>query len=179
MTSLRDLPAWLAAPSTAEIEQAVLGAILLDPQRAQPEIATLSEEAFANPRHWTIFRAIRQIAADGLPVGLVEVTDRLRATGELEHAGDALYVTQLLDAVFSSGQLSYHVGLLRRHAAVRALGVLGELLAFQAAQPEPPIQELCTLATHMLEAIRTDLPDEALAVRRVWIRQHKRRGKRS
>lgn len=157
-----------------EMEQHVLGAALLFPEEAGAVLDGLGEDAFPTVQHRLIFRAVRDLLDDGLPVGVTEVTDRLRCTGNLAAAGGAVYVTSLLHSTFTVAQVAFYAAELKRIAAARALRVLGETLATEAAREDPPLGALLELASRMVENIRTNLPERAIAAARVWRRQHRK-----
>lgn len=161
----------LARRPVHETEQHVLGAALLFPDDAQAVLGGLGEDAFPTVRHRLIFRALRDLLDDGLPVGVVEVSDRLQVMGHLDAAGGRVYITSLLHATFTTAQVSFYVAELRRIAAARALKTLGETLSFEAARENPPIEALLELASRMTETIRADLPERAIAAADVWRRQ--------
>lgn len=157
-----------------EVEQHILGAALLFPDDAQAVLGDLGEDAFPTAQHRLIFRAIRDLLDDGLPVGVVEVTDRLRATGNLDAAGGLVYTTSLPHATFTTAQVSFYVAELRRVAAAHALKTLGDTLAVEAARENPPIEALLELASRMIETIRAEVPERAIAAAGVWHRQHRK-----
>lgn len=76
-----------------EIEEAILGAALIDPVSADRVVEDLSEEDFGEPRHQAIYRAICAVAKDGAHLNTKSVYTRLEEAGEADMAGGMAYVS--------------------------------------------------------------------------------------
>lgn len=100
-----------------ETEQAVLGAILLEPGRLDE--VEIAPDIFHFEKHQQIARAILQLAAAGTAITIETVYDRLPAWGRtVEHFS---YLAGLLAGVPTSAFIADHVAILRKHAVKRAL----------------------------------------------------------
>jgi replicative DNA helicase len=108
-------------PADLELEQAVLGALLLERDALTEVIEILSPETFDKEAHQVIYKAIRMLFSKSEPVDLLTVTNQLRSTGELEAAGGILYITQLTNRVNSAANIVYHSRLLLQYAIKREL----------------------------------------------------------
>lgn len=73
-----------AIPANPEAESAVLCALL---SGTPLDAAPITEAHFAAPDHRLVFAAVRDLAEQGAPVDIMSVSTRLRARGELDHAG--------------------------------------------------------------------------------------------
>jgi replicative DNA helicase len=73
------------------------------------------------PAHGTIYRAIRDLRANGQPADLVTLTERLAQTGELEITGGASFLASLVDAVPTAANASYHAKIVREKSVLRQL----------------------------------------------------------
>lgn len=87
-------------PQAIEIEEALLGAILVDSNTAEL-IDKIFPEMFYNNQHQIIFKAISELRKDKNAIDLLTVINSLKASGKLEEVGGALYLTKL------SGKVSY------------------------------------------------------------------------
>ena len=96
-------------PQAIEAEKGVLGCLLLDPQQRLPELASLSERAFYEPRHQILYRTVTRMVAEGQPVDLVTLVARLQDEGVLETIGGYAYLAALMDGVPSAANLSYYL----------------------------------------------------------------------
>ena len=108
-------------PQALELEESVLGALMLDQIALSNTIETLHVEFFYKPEHQTIFRAIFKLFEQSQPVDMRTVVDRLRKDGELEAAGGAYYVAQLTNKVVSAAHIEYYVRVLSEKYIQREL----------------------------------------------------------
>jgi replicative DNA helicase len=102
------LEAGKVPPQAVDLEQAVLGAMMLDKNAVNDTVDILTENSFYDPKHYYIFKAIKELFATTNPIDLLTVTTQLRKEGELELAGGALYISQLTNRVASSAHAEYH-----------------------------------------------------------------------
>lgn len=155
-------------------EQCVLGAIFLgatDPALAA-EVDRLGLDDFTDARHRAIFQAVIDLAAVEMPARLEDVTSRLVATGQIEHAGGVLYVTTLLHTAFSPTQVVVEAERLRVATTDRLLRTLAGLFldAAETARehPEAPaaVEALLRLAIAALTTAADRLPAVGLTAAR-------------
>ena len=95
-------------PQAVDLEEAVLGALMLDKDALTNVVAILKPEAFYKESHQHIFRAIQSLFAKSEPVDILTVTQELKKTGELEIAGGAFHVTQLTNRIASAANVEMH-----------------------------------------------------------------------
>lgn len=95
-------------PQALDLEQAVLGAMLLEKNAVTDTIDMLSPEAFYDPKHQFIYAAIRDLFGSSSPIDLLTVVQRLKQKGELEAAGNAVYISSLTQRVASSAHVEFH-----------------------------------------------------------------------
>lgn len=95
-------------PQAVDLEQAVLGAMMLEKNAVNDTIDILTPASFYDPKHFYIYKAIRELFGNSNPIDLLTVTSKLRQEGELELAGGALYISQLTDRVASAAHAEYH-----------------------------------------------------------------------
>lgn len=95
-------------PQAVDLEEAVLGAMMLEKEALSNVIDILKPEAFYKPAHQSIYRAILDLFNNSEPVDLLTVTAQLRKNAELEIAGGAYYISQLTNRVASSANAEYH-----------------------------------------------------------------------
>ena len=95
-------------PQAVELEEAVLGALLLDENALNTAIDLLHEEYFYRSEHQVIFRAIHKLFELNQPVDINTVTHQLRQTGELEAAGGAFHLSELTSHIVSGAHIEYY-----------------------------------------------------------------------
>ena len=95
-------------PQALELEEAVLGALMLDPNALNTAIDILHEEYFYKPEHQIIFRAIHKLFEQNQPVDSLVVANQLRQSGELEAAGGAYHLSELTSHITSAAHIEYY-----------------------------------------------------------------------
>ncbi len=95
-------------PQATELEQAVLGALLIDKNAVAEVIDLLHEKCFYVEANQKIFKSIVSLFHDTKPVDILTVTQKLRSNGELEIVGGAVYITQLTNRVASAANIEFH-----------------------------------------------------------------------
>ena len=99
-------------PQAVNLEESVLGALMLDQAALINAIESLHVEYFYKPEHQAIYRAIRKLFEQSQPVDMLTVVERLRLDGELEAAGGAYAVSKLTENVVSAAHIEYHIRVL-------------------------------------------------------------------
>ena len=95
-------------PQALELEEAVLGAIMLEKDALINVIDILTPESFYKESHERIFGAIKRLFEKSIAVDILTVTEELKKSGELDIVGGAFFVSQLTNRVASSANAQYH-----------------------------------------------------------------------
>lgn len=95
-------------PQALDMEEAVLGALMLEKEAVITVLDILRPESFYKEAHQKIFSAIASLSNKDFPVDLYTVTEELRASGELDSVGGPVYLTQLTSKVVSAANVEYH-----------------------------------------------------------------------
>lgn len=95
-------------PQAPELEEAVLGAIMIETDAYSLVSELLKPECFYKPSHQLIYKAIMDLAVHTQPIDMHTVTDQLKKNGDLEEAGGPYYITLLTARVNSAAHLEYH-----------------------------------------------------------------------
>ena len=74
-------------PQALDLEQAVLGAMMLERNAVTDAIDILQKESFYDPKHQYIYGVIKELFGRSKPIDLLTVTEQLKKNGELEAAG--------------------------------------------------------------------------------------------
>jgi replicative DNA helicase len=107
-------------PQHPDAEQAVLGALLLDPSHADALAAELEGRDFYQPAHELIWDAAHTIAADAdRTLDPITLKDQLERAGDLARVGGAPYLHTLLEACPTPCNASYYAGLVRDASRLR------------------------------------------------------------
>ena len=108
-------------PQSIDVEQVVLGAMMLEKDAVNDTIDILNRDSFYDPKHQYIFNAILELFANTKPIDLVTVTSKLQKNGELEAAGGAAYISSLTNRVASSAHIQYHARIISEKFIKREL----------------------------------------------------------
>lgn len=95
-------------PQATDVEEAVLGALMLEKDALIQVADILKPEVFYRDNHQKIYAAIRVLFEQTKPVDILTVTAQLRTQGELEMIGGAYYITELTNRVASAANIEYH-----------------------------------------------------------------------
>src|SRR6186997_2443071 len=95
-------------PQARELEEAVLGAIMLEKTAFDTVIEILKPECFYGEANQRIFNAMRSLAEKSLPIDLLTVVEELKLKEDLEFVGGPYYVSKLTNAVVSSANIEAH-----------------------------------------------------------------------
>ncbi|MDG2062431.1 MAG: replicative DNA helicase [Flavobacteriaceae bacterium] len=108
-------------PQALELEEAVLGAMLIDKKGVDEVIDLIQPEAFYKKAHQTIFEAIFQLFQDSQPIDLLTVSSQLRKKEKLESVGGEFYLVQLSQRVASSAHIEFHARIILQKFIQRSL----------------------------------------------------------
>jgi replicative DNA helicase len=108
-------------PQALDVEESVLGAMMLEPSSVDIAMEYLTPENFYAPRHRMIFEAISKLVEEHNPVDIVTVSSKLRELGKLEEVGGAVVLTGMSEKVGSAAYLEYYVKILNQKSIQRNL----------------------------------------------------------
>ena len=108
-------------PQATEIEESVLGALILDQDALSNSIDIIRPEYFYSEENATIFRVISHLFAEGKPVDILTVSESLKKNGSLEAVGGNYKLVSLTSRITSAAHIEYHVRLLSEKYIQREL----------------------------------------------------------
>jgi len=108
-------------PQAVDVEEAVLGAMMLEQSAVNSVIDVLSPESFYKPAHQRIFDIIQNLFNDSEPIDLLTVTEALRKSGDLELVGGAFAVANLTTRVASTANVEFHARIVSQKYIQREL----------------------------------------------------------
>lgn len=116
-------------PNTRELEEAVLGAMMLERDKIFQVIDILTKEHFYDPKNQEIFNAIEVLYQKGdMAIDLLTVSNYLKNQGRLDLAGGYMYLAQLTNKVTSAANIEFHARILTQKFIQRSLiRVAGEI----------------------------------------------------
>jgi replicative DNA helicase len=108
-------------PQNVEMEQSVLGAILLENNALVKVLELLDPRDFYRDAHRWIFGAMIELFEENMPIDLLTVMERLRKKDRLEAVGGATYLAELVELVPTAAHVWHHAQVVREKAVLRSL----------------------------------------------------------
>lgn len=108
-------------PQNIEAEQSVLGALLLDREAIIKVADILKPKDFYQKNHRIIFESIMHLYEKGEPVDLMNVSNRLSSTKQLEEIGGKGYLTNLVNTVSTPAHVASHAKIVHQKRVLRDL----------------------------------------------------------
>src|SRR5713101_2039847 len=108
-------------PQNLDAERSVLGAILLDNHVLNAAIEKLKPEDFFLEQHRRIFDRMISLGELQQAIDLVTLTEAMHGTGELEAAGGAAYLAQLVDGMPRVSNIEHYARIVKEKAVLRNL----------------------------------------------------------
>ena len=108
-------------PQSVELEQAVLGALMLERDAIIDVQEYVKAETFYLEEHRTIFRAIQALSVEMKAIDLYTVTERLKSQRELQKVGGAAYLAELTQKVASAAHIEFHAKIIAQKYVQREL----------------------------------------------------------
>ena len=108
-------------PQDVAIEEAVLGAIMLEKGAFSVVSDILKPECFYEHRNQLIYQAIVSLGVKQRPIDMLTVTDQLRLDGNLDEAGGAIRISDLTGRVSSAANIEYHARIVVQKYLAREL----------------------------------------------------------
>ena len=130
-------------PQAPELEEAVLGALMLEKDAYSIVSEILKPECFYEKAHELIYAAIVDLAVQQLPIDMMTVTEQLRKRGDL---GGPYYIAQLTSKVASSAHIEYHARIIAQKYLAR------ELISFSSQIQSKAFDETTDVDDLMQEA---------------------------
>lgn len=111
----------LIPPQSVELEEAVLGALMLEKDAVIEIQGIITPEAFYKEAHQIIYKAIMELSMELKPIDLYTVTEKLKQTRKLSAVGGAAYLAQLTQKVGSAAHIEFHSKIIAQKFVQREL----------------------------------------------------------
>jgi replicative DNA helicase len=130
-------------PQAIDMEQAVLGAALIDSNGLFDVIGVLkTPEAFYKESHRAIYAAILSLFESNKPVDLLTVSEQLKSTGKLDVAGGDFYLIELSQKISSSAHSEYHARIILQKHIARSIIVFNSKITAAAYDDSTDVFDL-------------------------------------
>ena len=108
-------------PQAVDLEEAVLGAIMLEKDAVLSVLDILKPESFYKDVHQKIYKTIIDLSMEEKAIDILTVTEELKRRNSLEEVGGPLYITQLTSKVASAAHLEFHARIIQQKYIQREL----------------------------------------------------------
>ncbi|HXK76482.1 MAG TPA: replicative DNA helicase [Bacteroidaceae bacterium] len=108
-------------PQAVELEEAVLGALMVEQQAIAEVSEILSPESFYKHSHQLIYKAIRELTETQSPIDFLTVKNQLEKNDDLERVGGLPYLMELTRNIANSAHIEYHANIIAQKALARQL----------------------------------------------------------
>ena len=108
-------------PQANDVEEVVLGALMLDKDAISVVLDILQPESFYTEGHQAIYKAMLTLFDKNSAIDLLTVKDQLQKTGELDKAGGPYALVKLSNRVGSAANVEYHARIIAQKSIARDL----------------------------------------------------------
>jgi replicative DNA helicase len=115
------IPGAKIQPQAKELEEVVLGAMMVEKSAVNAVIDVLQPESFYVEAYGEVFRAIQTLFNNSEPIDLLTVTEQLRKDGKLDMLGGSHRVASLTSRVASSANVEFHARIIAQKHIQREL----------------------------------------------------------
>ena len=148
-------------PQAPDVEEAVLGAMLLEPMCVDQAMEELTLPCFYDPKHKMIYEAMCALVNEHTSVDIITVTAKLKALGNLEAVGGAVALANLSEKVGSVAHIEYYIKLLKQKTIQRDIITASYDNLKDAYDESVKVDDLIDKAqTRIFDAIQTNVRNE-------------------
>ena len=133
-------------PQAIELEDSVLGALMIEKDAYASVSDLLRPESFYKDQNRMVFEAIRALAAKDQPIDMLSVAEKLKSLGNLDQAGGPVYLSELTRKVASTAHLFYHAQIVAQKATARELIQMAAQVEEAAYDETQDVEELMQVA---------------------------------
>ena len=137
-------------PQATDLEEVVLGALMLEKNAVNAVIDILTPEVFYKETHQIIYTAIKELFAKSEPIDILTVTNQLKSTGNLDVVGGPYYISLLTNRVVSSANIEYHARIILQKYIQRQLIVISSEIIKDAYEDTTDVFDLLNSAENKI-----------------------------
>ncbi len=137
-------------PQATDLEEAILGALMLEKDAFTAVSDLLKEEMFYKPNHQKVYRAINELNKEGEPIDILTVTNKLKSLGDLDLIGGPYFIAQLTSRVGSAANIEYHCRILQEKFIKRELIRISSEVTNQAFEESSDVFDVLDFAEQNL-----------------------------
>lgn len=147
-------------PQALELEDAVLGAMMIDKEALHKGLVILTSDCFYSPKNDFVFKAVKQLYNANEPVDLLTISNQLKKDDSLDSAGGDMRLIQLTQKVSSSAHIEYHARIIMQKYILRELiKVSGKII--QEAYKDIDVFDVLDFAGQQLDKVNSIIESES------------------
>ena len=108
-------------PQALDVEEAVLGALLIEPNCIDEAMDELTPGCFYSEKHRMVFEAMRSLNNEHVALDLLSVSQKLKSNGNLEAVGGTVALVQLSQKIGAAAHIEYYIRILKQKYIQREL----------------------------------------------------------
>ena len=108
-------------PQALDVEEAVLGALLIEPNCIDEAMDELSSNCFYSEKHRMIFDSMRSLVSEHVALDILSVSQKLKEKGNLETVGGTVALVQLSQKIGAAAHIEYYIRILKQKCIQREL----------------------------------------------------------
>ena len=148
-------------PQALDVEEAVLGAMLLEPECVDKALEDLTASCFYDPKHRMIFEAMSALVSEHTSVDIITVSSKLRELSRLEEVGGTVALANLSEKVGSAAHIEYYIKILKQKTIQRDLITASYDILRDSYDDAIKVDELIdTAQTRIFDAIQSNVRKE-------------------
>lgn len=162
-------------PQARDLEEAVLGAVMLEKNAVDVAFEHLKPECFYVDAHQKIFAAMQSLQQKNFPIDLLTVVEELKTREELDLVGGPYYITKLTNSVVSSAHIEIHSKIILQKFIQRELIRVSNEIISEAFEDSTDVFDLLDLSESKLFEIGNNyLRSETASIGNVLVDAMKR-----
>ena len=152
-------------PHDTDLEEVVLGALMLEKDAYMNVADYLTPDSFYDPVNQKIYDAIATLGFNQKPIDMQTVTEQLRANGTLKDVGGAVHIAELTSKVYSAANVEYHAKIVAQKFLARRLITFASKIETDAYDESNDVDDLLQQAEGQLFDIsQTHLKSEVIQI---------------
>lgn len=152
-------------PHDKDIEEAVLGALMLEKDAYATVCDILQPQSFYEPVNQKIFEAIQTLGIQQMPIDMLTVTEQLRANSTIDEVGGPAFIAELTSRVASAANIEFHARIIAQQYLARELITFGTDVASKAYDPANDIDDVLQEAEgHLFELSQRNVKKEVVQI---------------
>ncbi|MDE7403331.1 MAG: replicative DNA helicase [Muribaculaceae bacterium] len=162
---IKEDPTGKLPPHDTDLEEVVLGALMLEKDAYMNVADFLTPDSFYDPRNAKIYDAISTLGFNQRPIDMITVTEQLRANGTIDEVGGAIRIAELTSRVYSAANVEYHAKIVSQKFLARRLITFASQIETDAYDESNDVDDLLQLAEGQLfEISQTHLKREVTQI---------------